>query len=100
MDDGRGAGGARASPTFTSGVLSTPILDLSLCHTNHMTVFIIIIMGKRQSTERLRTLDDWLNGPVTQKIRTVSDSSTCDNAEDRDQEPHPSLSNSEELCTM
>jgi len=31
-----GARGALAPPNFTRGVLSTPILDLSLCHTNHV----------------------------------------------------------------
>ena len=53
-------------------------------------------MAKRRSTER--TLDDWLNGPVTQRIRTVSDNSTSDNVEDKDQEPR--LSHSQEPCTI
>ena len=43
------------------------------------------IMAKRRSTKR--TLDDWLNEPVTQKIRTVGNNSTSDNVEDKDQEP-------------
>ena len=55
-----------------------------------------MIMAKRRSTER--TLDDWLNGPVTQRIRTVSDNSTSDNVEDKDQEPRPS--HSQEPCTI
>ena len=53
-------------------------------------------MAKRRSTER--TLDDWLNGHVTQRIRTVSDNSTSDNVEDKDQEPR--LSHSQEPCTI
>ena len=53
-------------------------------------------MAKRRSTER--TLDDWLNGPVSQRIRTVSDNSTSDNVEDKDQEPRPS--HSQEPCTI
>ena len=39
-----------------------------------------------------------LNGPVTQRIRTVSNNSTSDNVEDKDQEPH--LSHSQEPCTI
>ena len=53
-------------------------------------------MTKLRSTER--TLDDWLNGPVTQRIRTVSNNSTSDNVEDKDQESHPS--HSQEPCTI
>ena len=53
-------------------------------------------MVKQRSTKR--TLDDWLNGPVTQRIRTVSDNSTSDNVEDKDQEPCPS--HSQEPCTI
>ena len=62
------------------------------------------MMDKRRSTER--TLDDWLNWPVTQRIRTVSDNSTSDNVEDKDQEPRPSHSqeprpsHSQEPCTI
>ena len=53
-------------------------------------------MAKRRSTERI--LDDWLNGPVTQRIWTVSDNSTSDNVEDKDQEP--CTSHSQEPCTI
>ena len=53
-------------------------------------------MAKRRSSGR--TLDDWLNGPVTQRIRTISDNSTSDNVEDKEQEPR--LSHSQEPCTI
>ena len=61
-----------------------------------------IIMVKRQNTESLRTLDDWLKRPVAQRIRTASDNSTSGYGEDRarDQEPHPNPSNSQEQCLI
>ena len=43
-------------------------------------------------------LDDWLNRPVAQRIRTASDNSTSGYVED--QEPHPNLSNSQEQCLI
>ena len=57
-------------------------------------------MAKQRSTERLRMLDDWLNGPVTQRIRTASDNSTSGNVEDGDQEPLLSPNNSQEPCMI
>ena len=53
-------------------------------------------MAKRRSTGK--TLDDWLNGPVTQRISTISNNSTSDNVEDKDQEPRSN--HSQEPCMI
>ena len=43
-----------------------------------------ITMAKQRSTESLRTLDDWQNEPITQRIRTASNNYTSDDVEDED----------------
>ena len=44
----------------------------------------------------MRTLDNWLYGPVTKRNRRASDKSTGGNVEDKNQEPHPSPSNAQQ----
>ena len=94
MGSGRGLGVLEHPQLLPEGCLAPHSIPTVTSYTSREflinTLCTFIIMAKRRSTKSLRMLDDWLNRPVAQRIRTASDNSTSGYVEDeaQDQEPH------------